>query len=251
MAKRNSRSGATPLVAKAPREINWPELNPVWLLIPAVLVLAFLAGRWVYSSWPIQSIEVKGQFSLWQPEHIAQQVVWLKQESFFSADLRKVYSTIDELPLLNVVEVKKRWPATAILTVHEDIPMAVWNGEEVLTVAGDILPRPGFVRGDKLARMRGSSHYADEAMRNYRRLHQMLKHRGIQVTELEVTDVGSVSVYLSNGWRVEFGRQYFEERMKRLDWLLKTLNQDQVAAVDLRYGKGAAVKWHQIEEMES
>lgn len=165
--------------------------------------------------------------------------------------MQRIYRQVNGLPLLHVVQVKKRWPDTIVINVHEDVPMAIWNGEEILTVSGDILPRPGFVEGKKLARMRGNTHYSDIVMRNYRRLHQMLKNSGVSVLELEVSDVGSITGELSNGWHVEFGRQYFEMRMKRLELLLNTLPQEHVAGIDLRYVKGAAVEWRHNGEMES
>ncbi|WP_419811553.1 cell division protein FtsQ/DivIB [Bacterioplanoides sp.] len=249
--KKGTLTGATRVVEKQPRQWHWPKINVSWIIVPLLFVSLVMGGRWLYQSWPIQSVEVEGQFSLWQPDLIVQQLTWLKSESFFSVDLQQVYQQVDELPLIHVKRVKKSWPGTIVINVHEDIPMAIWNGEEILTVAGDILPRPGFVSGEKMARMRGSSQYAHEAMRNYRRLHQMLKKSRVNVLELEVTEVGSISVLLSNSWKVEFGRQYFEERMKRLDGLLSTLPAEQVIAVDLRYGKGAAIQWHPLKEMDS
>lgn len=249
--KKGALTGATRVVEKQPRQWQLPKINVSWVMVPLLITLLGLGGRWVYQSWPINSIEVEGQFSLWKPDLIAQQLTWLKRESFFSVDLQQVYQQVDDLPLIDVKRVKKAWPGTIVIHVHEDIPMAIWNGEEILTVSGDILPRPAFVRGEKMARMRGSSQYAHEAMRNYRRLHQMLKKSQVSVVELEVSEVGSISVLLSNSWKVEFGRHYFEERMKRLDGLLNTLPEEQVVAVDLRYGKGAAIEWHPVKEMDS
>ncbi|MFC3681145.1 cell division protein FtsQ/DivIB [Bacterioplanoides pacificum] len=251
MAKKGNLSGATPLVEKPVRQWRLPRIPLYWLMLPLVIAGLFFSVRWVYQSWPINSVEVTGQFSLWQPQQIAQQIAWLKQESFFSADLQQVYDQINDLPLLKVVKVKKQWPGTVWLQVHEDIPLAIWNGDELLTLGGEMLPRPGFVRGDNLARMRGNTQYSESAMRNYRRLHQMLQGSDVSVVELEVSDVGSIRVLLSNQWSVNFGRHYFEERMRRLGLLLRTLPQEQVAGIDLRYGKGAAINWHPPGEMES
>ena len=244
-------TGATRIVEKQPLQLRLPRVHIYWFAIPLLFAALFFSGRWVYLSWPVNTVEVNGQFSLWKPGLIVGQLEWLTDESFFSADLQQVFQQVDDLPLLNVVSVKKRWPDTILINVHEDVPMAIWNGEEILTVGGDILPRPGFVSGDKLARMRGNTHYAESVMRNYRRLHQMLKNSGVSVLELEVSDVGSITGKLSNGWSVAFGRQYFEERMKRLELLLKTLPHKDVAGIDLRYVKGAAIKWLPVGEMEA
>lgn len=249
--RKNKATGATPIVEKTPLQLRLPQLPLYWFAIPLLLVALFFSGRWVYQSWPVNTVAVNGQFSLWKPEQIVGQLEWLNHESFFSADLQKVFQQVDDLPLLKVVSVRKHWPDTILIHVHEDVPMAIWNGEEILTVGGDILPRPGFVSGEKLARMRGNTHYAESVMRNYRRLHQMLKNSGVSVVELEVSDVGSITGKLSNGWSVVFGRQYFEERMKRLEVLLETLPHKKVVGIDLRYVKGAAIKWLSVEEMEA
>jgi len=249
--KKGKVTGATPLVEKQPFELRLPKIHYYWFVIPLLVVLLGGAGKWVYSSWPINNVEVKGQFSLWKPELIAQQLLWLKEESFFSADLHRVYQQVEDLPLLNVVRVQKQWPDGVLLTVHEDVPMAIWNGEEVLTVGGDILPRPGFVGGDKLARMRGNTQFSERAVQIYRRLHQMLQSSDVAVKVLEVSDVGALRMELSNNWSIELGRQYFEERIKRLEILLNTLPHEEVAAIDLRYVKGAAVEWLPVGEMGS
>lgn len=249
-SKRSPR-GATPLVEKKQREWKLPKIHYYWFLLPLLAFLIVFSVRWVVVSWPINTVEINGQFTVWQPGYIADELLWLKQESFFSADLEKVFSQVSALPLLDVISVKKKWPDTIAIQVHEDVPMAIWNGEELLTVSGELMPRPVFVSAHKLARMRGNSQYADRAVRNYRRLHQMLQTSGISVVELEMSDVGALKVWLSNGWPVEFGRQYFEERMQRLEQLIKKLPADKVAAIDLRYGKGAAIEWHPVGELES
>ena len=249
--RRNKATGATRIVEKQPIQFRFPRVNVYWLAVPLLFIALFFCGRWGYLSWPVNTVEVQGQFSLWKPELIVEQLDWLRDESFFSAELQQVFQQVDDLPLLNVVNVKKRWPDTILINVHEDVPMAIWNGEEILTVGGDILPRPGFVTGEKLARMRGNTHYSESVMRNYRRLHQMLKNTGVSVLELEVSDVGSITGKLSNGWNVVFGRHYFEERMKRLELLLKALPHKNVAGIDLRYVKGAAIEWLPVGEMEA
>lgn len=91
--KKGNTSGATPIVEKQPVNIRLPEIHHLWIVLPLLAATIFFSGRWVYDSWPVNSIEVKGQFSLWKPELLAHELEWLKQESFFFCRFATYLST--------------------------------------------------------------------------------------------------------------------------------------------------------------
>ncbi len=129
--------------------------------------------------------------------------------------------------------------------------MALWNNDQLLSASGMLSAVPAGLETAGLTRMQGSSVQAEQAVRYFRRIQQVLAGNAVRVEQLHITATGAVRTQLNNGWQVEFGRQYFEERVLRLAALLARLPQEKVQAVDLRYGKGAAIRWHQDQEMGS
>ena len=243
--------GATPLVSRPRREwnISLPAIPWQWLLLPLLVIGSVAGGRWAYQSWPITGVEVSGRLSFWQPADIAAQIDWVKNESFFSLDPQQVFDQVAVMPLIKQVVVRKRWPGTVELRLTEDLPMAVLNGDKLLSVSGVISRIPEGLDTAALAHIDGDETQADTAIRYFRRIQQSLEQRELKIDHLAVNGIGAVTVSLSNGWKIHFGRQYFEERVQRLGILLAKLPQDAVESLDLRYGKGAAIHWRPVQEM--
>ncbi|ASP37217.1 hypothetical protein CHH28_00290 [Bacterioplanes sanyensis] len=249
------KRGATPVVEKQRRRIHWPKLPHIvmpWRTIAAITVVTCV-GVFInisYRYWPITDVVVDGRLSVHSPQDIARQLLWLKQESFFSADLSRVQREVSALPLMSAVAVSKQWPASVLVRVQEAVPVARWNDNELLDSAGLISTRPDAYQADSLPQIRAHARYADLAARSYRLIQQVLLERQVTIQQLLVSSSGSISAELSNGWRVALGQSYIEQRLTRLAQLLDHLPAPQVARLDLRYGKGAAIAWRQ-EERES
>lgn len=252
MAKpKDTPRGATPRVVKERKQWNLklPDFPWQWLLLPVIAGVLVVGARWAYQSWPIRDVEVSGRLSVLKADDIAARILWVKNNSFFSLDTQKVYDDVAAMPLVQGVKVRKRWPGLVQVVVTEDVPMAVWNGVKLLTISGHISDIPAGFDVSALAKIEGHEGQADNAMRYFRRIQQSFGGKALQINKLSVDEVGSVLVTLSNGWDVHFGRQYFEERVQRLTLLLSSLPEEKVSGLDLRYGKGAAVRWRSEQEM--
>lgn len=251
-AKKPPTRGATPLPKKKERQWQWriPAIAWQWLVYPVLGVLLVVAVQALYSRWPIQEIEVQGRLIVWQPEQIAASLLWVKEEHFFTVDLTRIQQQVSDMPLVAHVQVRKRWPGRIELRVFEEVPMARWGTNALVTVNEKISAMPAGYDADSLALISASEDHLDVALRSFRHIQQAFEHHrtAVQVVSLQVSATGSIRVRLDNDWYVEFGRQYFEERVQRLDFLLQRLPQDEVATIDLRYGKGAAVAWHPPRE---
>src|SRR5690554_611911 len=247
--------GATPIAPKKVKKewnISLPSMPTIawrWLLLPFFSGLLMFAAHWVYTSTPVSAIEFNGTFSVWSAEQLTEPLVWVKNESFFSLDVKKVHQQLQALPLIKHVSVRKQWPSTVQVTISEDVPIALWNNDKVLSASGKISGLPVGLPTDDLIQMSGAGQQTEQVVRYYRRLQQVLNDQKIRVLELNVSTVGSVEAKLSNGWHVKLGRQYIEERVERLDKILRYIPQEKVAIVDLRYGKGAAIRWREQQEI--
>lgn len=259
MAKKTKQPqrGATPLPTKKPvREwrVRLPRLAvPTavwgWLLSVSLVAAASYGGHQLYSSWPVKEIKVEGRLQAWSAAELIQQLDWVKQESFFSLDVEQVRQELQSLPLLHQVKVQKRWPGIVIIAATEDVPVALWNEQQLLSASGVISEIPAGLETAHLIRMQGPQRQVTQAAHYFRRIQQAVGTAGVRVSSLTMSSVESVQVELSNGWTVEFGRQYFEERILRLKKLIEYFPAEKISTIDLRYGKGVAIRWRPQQEI--
>ena len=222
-------------------------LIPAWL-VQTVFVICLLVGagwglqqvRW---GWPVENVEIEGEFRYWQAQDLAKQLLWVKEQNFFSLDVRQVKQQLEQLALIKKVQVKKVWPDTLLVKFKEDIPVAVWNNDSLLNPQGEELLLPGSFAQSRLPKLFGPEQKTEQVMRQFQRFQSRLSGVDAVMVSLSLNPVGSWQVELENGWTVRLGRQQLEQRLERLIELLKILPQEKVAVVDLRYGKGAAIKW--------
>lgn len=240
--------GATRLEKRAP--FSFQRLItavPLWLVQSVFVMSILIVSGWglqqVRWGWPVEQVEIEGKFRFWQAEELAKRLLWVKEQNFFSLDVRQVQAEVEQLALIKSVEVKKVWPDTLLVKFKEDIPVAVWNQNTLLNPQGEELVLPSDFDAKRLPKLMGPEKKTAQVMRQFQRFQSRLLSVDAVLVSLTMNPVGSWQVELENGWMIRLGRQQLEQRLERLIELLKILPQEKVAVVDLRYGKGAAIQW--------
>ena len=244
----STNKGATRLEKKAPFSfLRLVQAIPLWLVQSAFVISLLVSAGWglqqVRWGWPVEQVEIEGEFRYWQAEALAKELLWVKEQNFFSLDVRQVKQELEQLALIKSVQVKKVWPETLLVKFKEDIPVAVWNGQTLLNPKGEELILPTSFDAEALPKLSGPEQQTEQVMRQFQRFQSRLSSVDAAMVSLTMNAVGSWQVELENGWTIRLGRQQLEQRLERLIELLKILPQEKVAVVDLRYGKGAAIQW--------
>ncbi|MBQ0730717.1 MAG: cell division protein FtsQ/DivIB [Oleispira antarctica] len=247
-AKAIANKGATRLKKKTPFSFaRVAAVIPMWFVQSVFVVSLLVLSGWglqqVRWGWPVEQVEIEGEFRFWQAEELAKQLLWVKEQNFFSLDVRQVKTDIEQLPLIKSAQVKKVWPDTLLVKFKEDIPVAVWNQKTLLNPQGEELILSNSFDATRLPRLFGPKKKTEQVMRQFQRFQSRLLSVDAAMVSLTMNTVGSWQIELANGWMIRLGRQQLEQRLERLIELLKILPQEKVAVVDLRYGKGAAIKW--------
>ncbi|NRA23908.1 MAG: FtsQ-type POTRA domain-containing protein [Oleispira sp.] len=243
-----SGRGATKLEKGVPFSIKGLfALVPLWLMqfffVLGILVLSCWGLQQVRWGWPVEQVEIEGEFRYWQAQDLAKQLFWVKEQNFFSLDVRKVKQEVEGLALIKSAQVKKVWPDTLFVKFKEDIPVAGWNQQTLLNPNGEELILSGRFDASGLPKLFGPEKKIEQVMRQFQRFQSRLSAVDASLVSVTMNSVGSWQIELENGWAIHLGRQQLEQRLERLIELLKILPQEKVAVVDLRYGKGAAIKW--------
>jgi cell division protein FtsQ len=243
-----SNKGATRLKQKEALKLSsFTSLIPLWVVQAAFVICLLVSAGWglqqVRWGWSVEQVEIEGEFRYWQAQDLAKQLLWIKEQNFFSLDVRQVKQELEQLALIKSVQIKKVWPDTLLVKFKEDIPVAVWNNDSLLNPLGEELVLPSSFDQSRLPRLSGPEQMTAQVMRQFQRFQSRLSEVDAAMIRLSMNTIGSWEIELENGWTIRLGRQQLEQRVERLIELLKILPQEKVAVVDLRYGKGAAIKW--------
>ena len=266
---RRQRRGATARVARPPvtRSIDWqPHLR--WLGV----LLALLAGGYgLYAAahrlldptqFPLRQINLQGELRNISQAELQQLVQPYLGQNVFAVDIGALQATLAAHPWIGRVSVHRQWPDRLQVYFQERTAFGYWGQAEVSaeTSAGmsaetsaemvDIDGtrfRPATVQQPgPWPRLAGPEGHETALIRRYREAEALLKPAGLQLTHLTQDERRAFRLVTAGGLEILLGREQFPERLHRLVNLYPQLLADrsgQIAAVDLRYTHGFAVRW--------
>lgn len=219
-----------------------------WSLAVALVALPVVAvlNGWIAGErWPMRKLAVTGEFRQVDEAAVREAVLPLVGNGFFAVDLDAVREAVAQLPWVEHVDVRKRWPDRLEVTLSEHAPIARWGEDRMLAEDGDLFPAPPGA-GAGLPLFEGPEGRASELMA----LHSLARPlflpvgRRIEIVRLSARD--SWSLVLDDGTELEAGRGDPQARLARFARMLPQLSADparRVQRADLRYTNGFAITW--------
>ena len=227
------------------------------IVMVVVGVLVWLSQRPVFTLKQIQVEPVAGQtLQHINKSLVKRQVIETVQGNFFSVRLEDVKRGFESMPWVRHANVRRVWPNGLIVNIEEQKPFATWGGESSNTLMnsyGELFAgRVSEIVDDKrLLDFSGPDDAGKEVMSLYEKANNWFKPWNAEVVSLALTERYAWHVKLSNGIKVEFGRDeessdknLTEERIARLFKYWPQVQEkwaNRIDAVDLRYANGFAV----------
>jgi cell division protein FtsQ len=228
-----------------------------FLMMMVFGVLVWLSQRPVFALKQIQIEPVVGQtLKHINKSLVKQQVLETVQGNFFSVRLEDVKRGFESMPWVRHANVRRVWPNGLIVSIEEQRPFGTWGGaesHELINNHGEVFAgRVSEVSDDvRLIDFHGPEDAGREVMSLYEKANNWFKPWGAEVTSLALTERYAWHIKLSNGMKVEFGRDeessdktLTEERVARLFKYWPQVQEkwsNRIDAVDLRYANGFAV----------
>jgi len=218
----------------------------------AVLAALAMGSRQVVAEnrWPIQWIEVQGEFGRVSAEQVRASAVPALQDGFFGVDLEQVRERVEGLPWVRRAEVRKIWPDQLVVRVEEHKPVGQWNAGQLVSDRGEVFSVEGVTAIEGLPRFSGPEDAAAEVLSFHLALREQLIATGLDVVSLTLTPRGGWEARLSDGLQLVIGRDEPMARVERLVAAMDDLRLDPTRrpmAVDLRYTNGFAVRWQALD----
>lgn len=222
-------------------------------LLLGLLVLAILAspvvavlGGWVGGQhWPMKRLQVSAPFEFVGQTPVRAAVARHARGGFFAVDLKAIERELEALPWIERAEVRKQWPDTLVVKLHEYRPLAVWNGTQLLAEQGSVFARPEAVP-PPLTAFNGHALQAQDMVAFYRRAQPLFQSVGVGIRELNISERNAWRIVLSDGLMLDIGRNDADARLNRFVALLPKIKREEtrrLAHADLRYTNGFALTW--------
>jgi cell division protein FtsQ len=238
-------------VRQLPEEEATPTRLPLLLLgFGALLLLA--AAAWgvrllsAPDTLPIREIKVAGEFRRLRPEAIQSLVQQAIDGGFFSVNVAAIRQRLLREPWVKQAVIQRMWPAGLQVTIVEQDALARWGTDALLNGEGVVF-RPTGLAGDGLPQVHlsGPEGAEGDVLNMYRALSRLLVPSGLTLANLALSERGSWTAATGDGTHIVLGRSDVEPRLRRLIAALHGgLGPDwpTVAAIDLRYANGFAVR---------
>lgn len=169
-----------------------------------------------------------------------------------SINLEAVRQSLEQLPWVRHVDVRRSWPSSIEVNIEEHVPAAVWGqaaGQFVNTYGEVFSATSSQMPLESLPVLAGPPGLAPEMLAYYREAEEMLRPLGRVPRALNVSARLAVQLRLDDGMIVELGRQQAKapvrERLERfVDYYpsLLTVAQQRPKVVDMRYPNGFALR---------
>lgn len=218
-----------------------------------VLALVMLVSGMAYAgmhlgkseSFPLHSIRIEGALRQLDTDQLQQVVSAELRGNFFSVDIHAIQQAVMELPWVDHVSIRRKWPDTLRIRVTEHQPLARWGEKGLLNVRGEWFgaSQQGL---EYLPLLSGPDGYQALVAQRYQDMGVMLQAAGLKLERLHVDQRRSWELQLDNHITVKLGRGQQERRMQRFVKLYPGVlakDVEKIKVVDLRYTNGFAVRW--------
>nr|WP_297348130.1 cell division protein FtsQ/DivIB [uncultured Glaciecola sp.] len=229
----------------------------VGLLVFLFVIAGFIYGGIQVIKWledeqqlPVQKVIFSGQRYVLVDEQMEAIIRKNQKGSFFALDVNKVHKILEDMPWVYRASVRKRWPSSLHIYLVEQDPVAIWNDDLLLNTQGDI-----FDGGDpnkNLPQLFGPGGSEKTALAGFNAMQSLLSSTGLTINELFLSERFAWRVELSNGIRLNIGRQQFIDRLQNFIDVFPLLQAQNKAInyIDLRYDIGLAVGWQKNDKKE-
>ncbi len=202
----------------------------------------------------ISTVRVLGELTATNRLAIQKKSMAYSTGSFFSVDIAAVRNAVEELPWVASAEVSRIWPDQLQVIIQEQLPVARWGKDALLSTQGYLFLAMDVDAYQHLPQLIGPENTQARVMQQYLTFSQALRPLGYSIKQLEMRERGSWFVTTQTGLQLLFGRDHLVEKVRRFAVVYeKELKEqiDKIERVDLRYANGLAVAWRAPTENET
>lgn len=224
---------------KTKKSIQWSAyIKPVSVTVTAASVLlAVVLLITNVANKPVEHLQVVGKPSHLTKADVIAQLGEQFPSGYLTLDVHKAEDTLLQHPLIAKASVKKIWPNTLSVVLTEETPVARWNGAQMLSEHGEVIPIS--LSGLDLPSLRGQ--VSEVVMEHYLLFNRWSKRHNLNLTELS-KGAGWLLTY-DSGLTIRLDSNTAMKELEKLESVIDRFQIERVASIDMRYEQGFAVAW--------
>ena len=196
----------------------------------------------------IDRVIINGEFNYLSERDVIDLIDENVQTGFLTLDLPELNRKIVEQDWIRSSSIRRSWPATLIVNIEEEIPVARWGEQQLLNNVGDYIDVINKDSVSHLPVIFSQAGDTKEIIKIYQLISELLGPIGVRIDEVESDNAGSWTLTVLSDIKIILGRDQLVEKLQRLQsvWLAELSSQEKnINVIDLRYPNGLAVKWKQ------
>ena len=196
----------------------------------------------------IDRVVINGEFNYLSERDVIDLIDENVQTGFLTLDLPELNRKIIEQDWIRSSSIRRSWPATLIVNIEEEIPVARWGEQQILNNVGDYIDVINKDSVSHLPVIFSQVVNTKEIIKIYQLISELLGPVGLRVDKVESDNAGSWTLTVLSDIKIILGRDQLVEKLQRLQsvWMAELSSQEKnINAIDLRYPNGLAVKWKQ------
>ena len=224
------------------------------LMLAAAAALLAVAAVWVVRvpSLPVKQVIFAGELPHTRRLEIEQVLPSALRGNFFSINLETVRVTLEQLPWIRKVEVRRVWPSRLEVKVEEHKPVARWGDArgELVNSYGEVFT--ALAEESELASIPmlfGPAGTSKEVLTRYSEFAGIIEPIGERPAQLVLSPRLAWQLKLEHGMLVDLGREQPKAplgvRLQRFIEVypeVRASRAEQPTVVDLRYPNGFAIR---------
>jgi len=227
------------------------RLNAVALLLAvvAIAILVYGALAWAVRqpAFAIRHVVVDGRLVRVNPAHVSAVIREELRGTFFTLRLADARASLQRVPWVKSVALRRRWPDGLEVSLSEHEPLARWNDNALVDTEGEAFNADYNGELPQLTGPEGSAALVADRFRDFGKT---LAPRSLSIAELRLSPRGAWQLRTSGSTplTIELGRNTPGERLARMvSYYSRTLGAlaragTRVEYVDLRYRNGFAAR---------
>ncbi|HTO42609.1 MAG TPA: cell division protein FtsQ/DivIB [Burkholderiales bacterium] len=191
--------------------------------------------------FPLREMQVSGRIAHTTPEQVRAVIDGRLQGNFFTLDLEAARRSLQKLPWVRHVLVRREWPDRLEIQIEEHVALARWREDALVNTYGELFEA---ATNEALPVFGAPDETAAEVTRRYLMFSSLLQPLGKRPVQVLLSERRAWQLKLDDGTVLELGRGQIEEKLRRLvaaypRALERLAGQPQ--RIDLRYSNGFAV----------
>jgi len=153
------------------------------------------------------------------------------------------------MPWVHSASVRRIWPDTLRIDIHEQIPLARWQTGGMVNRHGEVVAVAEMETLNDFPVFSGPAGTAKMLAKRYQLLSQPLAELKLNIAVLSLSERRAWKVSLNNGINLLLGRAAQETQITHFVSAYGSVlakNAEKIKSVDLRYTNGFAIRWQAV-----